>query len=337
MSEVERGTSKDKYIASGVKRTHVDQKSGLPPLRGPGKTKRLFTLSGGRKIEAEHLVIPGSEVAEKTFVHELNPRNQEAVDDLSTRELLPQIKKRGVDTEAIAVFRNNKYYLIEGSRRRFCCIKCSADLPMWVFNEELNSEDITCIYTAAQTSKRFSYREMGLKYLELKKKNNFETNEELASYIGISIESVRKRVQAAQIDKALISVFPDCEAIPNTFYSRLAKIEKTAKEYYIQITDITSEVGSDKIDLKSTSDVEEIQRSILNGLQSALQILTNDTENKKTTWTSSDIVDFDNKDMYARIKRSSDGRKVHFEFNRLNKSVIDEIERLIKVSISKSK
>lgn len=335
MSEVERGTSKDKYISGGGKRTNVDQKSGLPTLRS--KIKRLFTLSGGRKLEAEHVVIHGSEVEEKTFVHELNPRNQEAVDDLSTRELLPQIKERGVDTEAIAILRNNKYYLIEGSRRRFCCIECSADLPMWVFNEELSSEDITCIYTAAQTSKRFSYREMGLKYLEMMRKNNFTTNEELATYIGISIESVRKRVQAAQIDKVLISIFPDCEAIPNTFYSKLAKIEKTAKEYYIQLTDITSEVRSDNNDFKNSNDIEEIQRSILNGLQSALQILTNDTENKQVKWTISNIADFDNKDMYARIKRSRDGRKVHFEFNRLNKSVIDEIERLVKVSINKSK
>ena len=33
MSDVERGTSKDKYLTGNAKRTFVDQKSGLPPLK----------------------------------------------------------------------------------------------------------------------------------------------------------------------------------------------------------------------------------------------------------------------------------------------------------------
>ena len=52
MSDVERGTSKDKYLTGNGKRTFVDQKSGLPPLRTPSTQKRLFTLANGRKVEA---------------------------------------------------------------------------------------------------------------------------------------------------------------------------------------------------------------------------------------------------------------------------------------------
>ena len=59
--------------------------------------------------------------------------------------------------------------------------------------------------------------------------------------------------------------------------------------------------------------------------------------NKQGQWTVSDIAVFDNKDTYARVKRSADGQKVSFEFKRIGQSTINEIERLIKVSISKAK
>nr|QTX13920.1 Chromosome (plasmid) partitioning protein ParB [Klebsiella pneumoniae] len=77
----------------------------------------------GVKLKLATLSSPAQKLLIKTLVHELNPRNQEAVDDLSTREILPLIKENGVTTEAIAVYRDGQFYLIEGSRRRFCCIK----------------------------------------------------------------------------------------------------------------------------------------------------------------------------------------------------------------------
>lgn len=336
MSNVERGTNKSMYLSGGGKRTNFDQKSGLPPLQSNAKLKRLFILSGGKKLEAEHIIVPGSDVEELTLVHELNPRNQDAVDDLSTRELLPKIKERGVDSEAIAVLRNGIYYLVEGSRRRFCCIKCKADLPLWVFNEELSDSDISSIYNAAQTSKKFSYREMGFKYKEIIDREELKTNEELAKYLGIGLESVRRRIQAANIDHELIKVFPDCEGIPNSFYSKLANIQKRATANSIPIDKITSEILFDKHYYNQNTNLEETQRSILIGLQSILKDLTPDSSDSNPAWVSSDIVTFDNKDTYARVKKSSDGRKVNFEFNRVNKELLDEIERLIKMKITKS-
>ena len=67
-----------------------------------------------------------------------------------------------------------------------------------------------------------------------------------------------------------------------------------------------------------------------------LSILCNDAQ-KPSKWTVSDIAEFDDKDTYARIKKSTDGQKVSFEFKRINQSTINEIERLIKVSINKAK
>ncbi|MFO6005254.1 hypothetical protein, partial [Pseudomonas aeruginosa] len=93
--------------------------------------------------------------------------------------------------------------------------------------------------------KRFSYREVGIKYLEIMKNKGFKTNEELASYLKIGIESIRKRIQAEKISKELIRIFPDSEGIPNTYYSKLARIEKTANANNIPLTELTSEVRAD--------------------------------------------------------------------------------------------
>ncbi|EPU1185079.1 TPA: ParB family protein, partial [Klebsiella pneumoniae] len=110
----------------------------------------------------------------------------------------------------------------------------------------------------------------------------------------------------------------------------------TANANNIPLTELTSEVGADDNKITNINDIEEVQKSILDGLHSVLSILCNDV-NKPQKWTVTDIAAFDNKDTYARVKRSADGQKVSFEFKRIGQSTINEIERLIKVSISKAK
>jgi hypothetical protein len=51
MSEVERGTSKDKYLTGNSKRTVVDQKSGLPPLRTPLRKSDSLLWRMGAKLK----------------------------------------------------------------------------------------------------------------------------------------------------------------------------------------------------------------------------------------------------------------------------------------------
>ncbi|MCZ5619841.1 hypothetical protein O5552_07215 [Escherichia coli] len=71
-------------------------------------------------------------------------------------------------------------------------------MPLWVLPDELSPEDINSIITAAQTSRRFSYREVGFQYLQKMEELGFVTNEELAQFLGISHVSVSKRVQSGE-------------------------------------------------------------------------------------------------------------------------------------------
>ncbi|EBF7293747.1 peptide transporter, partial [Salmonella enterica] len=53
-------------------------------------------------------------------------------------------------------------------------------------------------------------------------------------------------------------------------------------------------------------------------------------------WETSDLITFDNKDKYARISKNNTGRKIRFEFNRINAGFIKELEEFIKEKLKVS-
>ncbi|MFB4224684.1 ParB family protein, partial [Klebsiella pneumoniae] len=53
-------------------------------------------------------------------------------------------------------------------------------------------------------------------------------------------------------------------------------------------------------------------------------------KNYSTKWETSDLITIDNKDKYARISKNNTGRKIRFEFNRINAGFIKELEEFIK-------
>lgn len=327
------GNDKSRYLNT-PKRTDVGHRSGLANLKSPPRIKKLFTLHNGRKLEAEHVTVAAENVATETAVHPMNPRNQEALTTNAVRDILQQIESRGVDTEGVAVKRDGVYLLIEGSRRRFCCIAAQKDLPLWVLPDDLSAEDIKAIITAAQTSRRFSYREVGLQYLELMQEKGFTKNEELALFLGISHVSVFKRIQAARIDGSLIALFPDYEGIPNSFYSRLSKLQKYVESNLFILADVVDRVKEEIANL-DISDIPEAQKIVMEQITKAVELLAQKPPAK--SWETRDLANFANKDKYARISKNASGRKVRFEFNRMSTELMAEIEAFITDKLSSEK
>ncbi|EGH2839277.1 peptide transporter [Salmonella enterica] len=323
------GNDKSRYL-NAPKRTEVSHRSGLPGLKSQPRLRKLFTLHNGRKLEAEHILVPAERVKLETAVHPMNPRNQEALTLNAVRDILEQIQARGVDTEGVAVKRNGVYLLIEGSRRRFCCIHLAKDLPLWVLPDELSPEDINSIITAAQTSRRFSYREVGFQYLQKMEEHGFVTNEELANFLGISHVSVSKRVQAAKIDNSLIALFPDYEGIPNSYYNRLSRLQKYIEKNLYSLEEVVESVREETKSLDVT-DISEAQKSVIDKITKVVERL--DINPPSKGWDTRELALFDNKDKYARVSKNASGRKIRFEFNRMNSELIAEIEEFIKLKL----
>lgn len=324
------GNDKSRYI-NAPKRTEVSHRSGLQGLKAQPRLKKLFTLHNGRKLEAEHIIVPAEKVELETAVHPLNPRNQEALTVNAVRDILKDIEARGVDTEGVAVKRNGVYLLIEGSRRRFCCIRSAKEFPLWVLPDDLNTDDINSIISATQTSRRFSYREVGFKYLKEMEEHGFVTNDELAQYLGISHVSVSKRIQAAKIDSNLIALFPDYEGIPNSYYNRLSRLQKYIEKNLFSLDEVVENTREEIRDL-DISDISEAQKFVMEKITTVVEKLDIKPPNKG--WDTRELATFTNKDKYARISKNASGRKIRFEFNRMNSELIEEIERFIKTKLS---
>ncbi|WP_299006874.1 ParB family protein [uncultured Shewanella sp.] len=288
---------------------------------------RKFKLASGTTVEAIYELVPANLITNKTHIHPLNPRNQDALNDTTLQDILESIAKNGVTTEIIAIRdKNEKLSIIEGSRRRFCCIKSKTDLPAWVLPDVLTYEDIKELIQASQTSKRFSYREVGLDYLRQMEDNGFTTNEELAKKLKTSVETIRKRIQAAKINKAILELFPDYEGIPNTFYTKLAKIEKTLIK---SNTDVHAfcHLVTQLIELNSSDTISNKQQNVMKVIKLTLEKETN--SKKEPQWNTKNFTTFEDKNKYARVSKNKDGRLVKMEFSRLSVDVIDQIENEI--------
>ncbi|MFA0173425.1 hypothetical protein AB4424_25925, partial [Vibrio splendidus] len=68
---------------------------------------------------------------------------------------------------------------------------------------------------------------------------------QIGKEFGVSIVTIRKKLNAAKLNKALIESFPDCEGIPTTFYTRLGKIERTLAKTKLSVeTFVENELAS---------------------------------------------------------------------------------------------
>ncbi|EHA1127109.1 hypothetical protein BOO92_13875 [Vibrio navarrensis] len=338
---------RDEYLA--LKKLHDDGK--LPPMKKITYS-RLHRLYGSEneqvntsveqvqtakltrtfcdgQLTAERVVIRAQDVARLTQKHPLNLRNQEALSLDAVRDIYPSIKEEGVNVEGVAVLDRelNIYLLLDSSRRRYCAIAAEKDLPLWVLSEPTPAQ-IMQIIKDSQKVKRWSYREEGKYFLSVKMENGFAKNEELASYLGIGIETVRKKVQAAEIADELVKVFPDQEGVPNTFYAKLAKIEKLLQRNSYDVTSFVNELKHeiDRVTCIDSLSIEKKQKLLLDVLVSQA---TTKFSTAKAEWATETLAQFDDEKKYARRISSPDGNVVRFEFARLERGIIKEIEDFI--------
>ena len=317
-----RHDDKSMYLAKG-------STSGLKNLKGT-KVKRTFCDGS---IEAERVVVKAEDIEAKTGVHPLNPRNQHALTMESVRDIFESIQVRGVDIEGIAVLcpDTKKYLLLDSSRRRFCCIKADKDLPIWLLTTPVSDSDILSIIKDSQKTKRWSYREEGLTYLKVKNEKGLNNIEELAEALNIGRETLRKKLQAAEISHLLIEQFPDYEGIPNTFYKALSRSERTINKAGYEVKEFVKQL--EKKLPSFSGDTEREQSQVLQTIVSFSDSLLNGLQ--KPEWAVSNIIEFDDKKKYAKKKTSPDGNVVKYEFSRLSKETMKELDKIIAAQLKK--
>ncbi|OEF75567.1 hypothetical protein OA5_05370 [Vibrio cyclitrophicus 1F111] len=291
---------------------------------------------GQTDYKARHVIIPAAELESKTIAHPLNTRHQESLTLEAVRDIYPEVLAEGIKQEGVAYFNKEleRYELFDATRRRFCGIKAGRDLPLWVLDELPSAKDIAAYVELTQKVRFFSWREVGMKYLNYAEEQGISSDDlvQIGKEFGVSIVTIRKKLNAAKLNKALIESFPDCEGIPTTFYTRLGKIERTLAKTKLSVeTFVENELAS--FNTKAT-DVSDIQAKLLEYYETKLELLVDDES--KPQQKVEELAIYGNKNTYARLKTSADGRKKSFEFSRLPKELTEDIESYIRQKLSKN-
>lgn len=318
-------------------------KKGKSLLTGSAKSRTSSLTSSQTRtylkgtVTAKRVVIPASEVESKTDIHPLNPRNQEALTLDAVRDIFPSICENGVNQEGVAVRcpTTGKLLLLDASRRRFSCINGGVDLPLWELQEDVRDDQMLGIINDSQEVKRWSYPEHARYLLTIAERQGIDVEntkvEDLAAALSIGRESLRKRLEANNVELSMRKVFVDFEGIPNSFYSKLAKHQRALIKAGKEIDKSMAEFKKNLTGL--SKDVSESQRETLDLLESF--VVENTTgKPKKATWETNKLAEFDDKNAYAKVSRSADRNMVKFEFSRIGSEKMNKIDSYIKRVLS---
>ena len=303
--------------------------SGVGNLVGSTKTY----LNG--ELRAKRIIIKTKDIELKTEIHYLNPRNQDALTLDAVSDILPSIRENGVTTEGVATEKDGKYYVLDASRRRFACIVSQQDLPLWLIEGEPTDTQLLKIINDSQEEK-WSYPEHGQYLLKIAKKQNINIEsmkiDELAKILGIGRESLRKRLEALDVNTELRTVFVDYEGIPNVYYADLAKLQRQLNKMKLNIPE---QIGIFKLKLESlslTGTVSERQKKTLEALKQFIGDITK-TPNADPKWIEKELGSFDNKRTNVKRKVNESTRKIVYEFTRLPKDLQAKIDSLIEANL----
>ena len=309
------------------KRTSFKQGNQLGKRTQAETPKKIFTFASGKTATAERVIVRADELQVKTAIHPLNPRRQESLTLDSVRDIFSSIQEEGVHTEGVATKdEHGTYLLLDSSRRRFTCVHAQKDLPLWVIEGEVKQSDLVAFIQTTQSVKRLSYRELGADYQGIMQDKGFTKIDELAKHLSIGRETCRKRFAAAAIDLRLIEVFPDCEGIPNSYYAKLAKVEKQLAKGGISTARF---INSLKLNIDDEVKVEDKQRQVLEIMAAKLS-----KDKAKVAWVTEPLATFDDKNQYAKVSRSNDKRGLKIELSRLPAETYDEIVQFVSEKVN---
>lgn len=317
----------------GKKTGNLSARSGLKLPTSQALKKDI--QFGTKLYKVRHVIIKAEDVESKTIAHSLNTRTQSSLTMEAVRDIYDEVVREGVKQEGVAYLNpeTKLYELFDSSRRRFCAIKAGKDLPLWVLDESPKPNEIKAYVDLTQKVKPFSWREQGKSYVAFAIQNDIDPNdyELLGKELGIGRETMRKKLQAASINERLISTFPDCEGVPTRFYSALAKIERLLKKHEFDVDQFVDEV--EVFNVISSQDVELAQVQLLEHYQHTLDKML--AKPKKAEPRVENLVLFENRNKYARINVSSDGRKAKFEFGYLTKEELGDIETFVRERLTR--
>jgi len=290
----------------------------------PSTTEKtqFLTLKNGRKVKFVEVRIHANEVSSKTFVNqETNGRDQSALTKESLKDIIKTIKLQQF-FPCFGVQAGDRIEILDGSRRRASAIHVHVGLNIMVTDDSLSVEEARQLAKDIQTAKEHNLREIGLRLLGLKESGL--NQKEIATLEGMSQAKVTRALQAAAVPQELISLFPVQSELSFSDYKLLLDIDANLTEKGISYQQLLDDISShlDEIIGDSKLPEDEQKAAVLKLVsKTSIALISAPAKDKPVV---SPLWEFDDKDKFAR-KRIK-GRQLTYEFNRLPKELMDDID-----------
>ena len=169
-----------------------------------GNTMKKMVL--GREVVFTREVIEANKVDKTTTIFFLNERDQDLLNHHGVADILPSIKKAGInDFEAYARKQNNVYELADGSRRRRACVLGHASLALFV--ADLSDKEMEYLSESGNKHKQASVYERGLLYKRWIKEGRYTSIKDMSREIDASRRTIQRCVHAAELPKWLVKAY----------------------------------------------------------------------------------------------------------------------------------
>tara|TARA_B100002049_G_scaffold237336_1_gene228340 strand:+ start:23511 stop:24497 length:987 start_codon:yes stop_codon:yes gene_type:complete len=323
--------------AIGRRNTRKDERKQVLS-QASAMMKRDIALCTGRVVTFFPKVIPSEQIREMTYVDpSVNGRNQDLLSVSNTDDLGQSLDSNqfypgyGCKTEAV----DDKYSLLDGSRRSYYCAENGVDFEGYFTDEVLTHEEQVHLASQLQTAKEHHTSEQGKKYQAAMDEHGL-TQEQVAKRYGVSPSSVSRALKAMKVDVGILRLFPDLNKISHKHWDRLYTLQLQLDGHKVEVLTFCNAVErevEDNLQVNDDGEIEDITNDLV--MKCVEAVLKDEFKIKKEApekFKSEPLRKFNNKNRKARVKTK--GSITQFELvgvssdrvERIKEAILKEIE-----------
>ena len=285
---------------------------------------QTFTLASGKKATFKLKHIDANRLKEVTFVEmSTNGRDQSALTEAAVSDITRTL---GLNQFFPAIGRScddRRIEILDGSRRRAAAIFINTGLDVLVTDEHLTVADARQLAADIQTAREHNLREIGLRLTILR--DNGMDQKDIALSEGMSAAKVSRAIQAASVPQSMLELFPVQSELTYPDYKMLLELDKAYAEKQLDLSALVQSVGVQLEKVDSQLPAEQYKDVLIKLYKAEAQLQL--SAPKKAKVITKQLRDFQEKDKFARRKEGN--RTVNYEFSRMPKSLIKEIDEAV--------
>ncbi|MFZ3397345.1 hypothetical protein LCS82_07870 [Vibrio harveyi] len=295
-----------------------------------------FPLRNGDEKEFDIVKISGKgNIESRTFVPKVNGRDQDDLTPESMSDIYSLIAENGQTFPAIGWIPDPEsgiIHVLDGSRRRMCCILSDQTFTVYVAKGSLTKPEAKYIADISRLTKDLSYYEEGQALIEIMEDNGFVEVKELAEHLGEGITTLQHKVNAGRLPATLLQAFPSYNSMKTDNYKKLhsltLKVQKT-KISYTDILEAAKSAFTETLTNDSLTTSERYKQLVQNVID-AFDKLNKTVKKEKPQPVS--LHNFDNKDKSATILSTK--TKTNIVLTRIPKSKVEKIQEFISKTLA---